>query len=84
MEKQSRGKTETRSGKRLQEERCFRRNKYHPPRPARPPWGGGQTSGHGSCSQDEALGRHSKQLILETQMLPGHLGHHMATNTGNG
>lgn len=29
-------------------------------------------------------GGHSKQLILETQMLPGPLGHHMATSTGNG
>lgn len=27
---------------------------------------------------------HSKQLILETQMLPGHPGHHVATNTGDG
>lgn len=27
---------------------------------------------------------HSKQLILETQMLPGHPGHHVATNTEDG
>lgn len=42
-------------------------------------WGAGQTAGR--SSQGQAL-EHTQ--FWKAQMLPGHLGHHMATNTGSG
>lgn len=80
MEKQARGKTETRSGRWLQERKAAsRRQTITTGTCASFP---GQTAGQGGTRVlvGRGAGGHSEKMSLGIWGLPGHLGHHLATN----
>lgn len=82
MKKQSRGKPEMQSGRRLQERRdVSRRRKYHRTKTCTSFSGWWTNSRAQLVLTGRGAGAHSKWLILETQMLPSHPGYDVVTST---